>query len=114
MILTLYSYLFEPKPNEEMFIKLDINYINELYYNIFCNDIINQLKNFFKQAGHDKYNRYIDMNPIFEYTLENKLYNTSPDYIYRHYVYYLLSQHEDIDIYKEENNNIINDFEIVN
>ena len=64
--------------------------------------VITKLCNFAAEAGVDQYGRYFDAEPLLDFVLSYELYSKSAEYMYRHYVYYLLSQHELIDVDKEE------------
>ena len=66
------------------------------------NNVATRMIEFAKEAGPDKYNRIYNFEPVLEFAITDKMTGKSIDYIYRHYVYHLLSQVETIDINQEE------------
>lgn len=75
------------------------------------NNIVNKLVSFLKEVGKDPYQRCFDIEPLLDFTLANGLSNQSSDYIYRHYVYHLLSSAGNpIDIEEEELQHLIDEF----
>jgi len=57
---------------------------------------------FFKESGQDPYERFLNAEPLVDFAICKKITYKPIEYIYRHYVYNLISKHENIDIEKEE------------
>ena len=85
-----------------------LDYLDDKY-----NNLATKLIRFVNEAGEDEYNRYFNLEPIVDFVLEKGFSKYSADYIYRHYVYYLISQKEYIDIDKEEDLHILSDFVLI-
>jgi hypothetical protein len=62
------------------------------------------------EAGVDPYGRYIDAEPLVDFAIQQEITNKTADYIYRHYVYQMLSKHENIDVEQEELRYLYNEF----
>lgn len=77
------------------------------------NRLATRLIKFAKEAGKDPYNRYFNFEPLVDFALEKDISTKSTDYIYRHYVYNLVSQHDSIDIEQEELNYLIDNFVVI-
>lgn len=113
---SIWNYFYtNPQPNEVdtpliKFGKWDsqLDYIDYNYH-----EIITKLIRFAQEAGKDKYDRYFNAECLLDFAITSKITDKSADYIYRHYVYHLLSMHEEIDIDEEEMKNVINEFEYI-
>nr|QBK88250.1 MAG: hypothetical protein LCMAC202_06120 [Marseillevirus LCMAC202] len=68
---------------------------------------------FAKEIGEDPYNRYFAVEPLIDFAISTAITNKSTDYIYRHYIYHLLSQYEDIDTDQEELRILFDEFLLV-
>jgi len=85
-----------------------LDYLNYCYH-----DMVKRLIQFAKEAGVDPYGRYFDFEPLIDFVISAGISDKSADYMYRHYVYHILSKHEQIDIEKEEIRYLINEFMLV-
>lgn len=84
-----------------------IDYINTY------NNLADRLIYFFKEVGKDPYNRYYNIENLISFAIDTNNTDKDIDYIYRHYVYNILSKIENVDIKEEEIKNIINEFIII-
>jgi hypothetical protein len=86
----------------------------QLDYLDYCyNDLATRLIQFAKEAGKDPYGRYFDAEPLVDFVVSAGISDKSADYMYRHYVYHLLSKHEHIDIEQEELRYLIDEFTLL-
>ncbi len=78
------------------------------------NDIATRLELFARESGVDPYNRYFDMEPLVDFAIEKDVTDKSADYIYRHYIYNILTERgEDVDIESEEARILYEEFLLV-
>lgn len=82
-----------------------LDYIDQMYQRL-----ATRLIKFAQEAGPDPYDRYFDAEPFLDFVIKKRLYDKSVDYMYRHYVYHLLSQEEDINVELEEFNHHYQEF----
>ena len=83
------------------------------YLDFYHNKLATRLIQFAKEAGKDPYGRYFDAEPLVDFVLATGISDKSPDYMYRHYVYNLISEHEAIDVDKEEMRYLFEEFTLV-
>ena len=76
-------------------------------------NIISRLIRYIKDLGEDPYNRKINVEMIIDFSIKNNITSNSIDFIYRHYVYNLMSQVQDVDINKEELLNLEREFYVI-
>ena len=82
------------------------------YLDYYYHRLATRLIQFAKEVGKDPYDRYFDFEPFVDFVIEKGITDKSADYMYRHYVYYIVSQHEPINIDQEEVKYIFDNFSV--